>query len=154
MLKHFNDLRMDMFIWGFFSLSFVPQFGKGLNNVRKPPATPQHSYLNLFQRNLAYRLGKVLFVPCSLTLWLLWTQCIMMLPLCTEEYSCLLLWPWMSCKAHCMFVNYAVLFSLRVRKHLWTILNTWREQCVKPVWKKYEKCVCFQKIPVCGRGWL
>lgn len=55
MFKHFNDLRMDMFIWGFFFLSFVPQFGKGLNNVRKLPATPQHSYLNLFQGNLAFK---------------------------------------------------------------------------------------------------
>lgn len=57
MFKHFNDRRMDLFIYHVFFLFF--RFVKGLNNVRKLHATPQHEYLNLFQRNLALRPGNV-----------------------------------------------------------------------------------------------
>lgn len=42
MYKHFNDRRMDLFIYHVFFLSFF-RFVKGLNNVRKLRATPQLS---------------------------------------------------------------------------------------------------------------
>lgn len=66
-------------------------FIKGLHNVRKLLATPQHWYLNLFQRNLAFRHGNALFVPCSLTLWwwLIWTLCcVVALFQILQECSC------------------------------------------------------------------
>lgn len=152
MFNHFNDFRMEMFI-RFFFLSFGIQFCKGLNNVRKLPATPQHSYLNLFQKKsgiqtwkgFAYAMFTDFMMITSLN-FVLWCcpflhrnilVCSGNLDCPVEFIACL----WTMLKK---MEGSAILLSLPVRKHLWTIPNTWGEQCVEPIWKM---CLFPKKCP-------
>lgn len=65
----------------------------------------------------------------------------------TSSFSAeLLLYPWMS---RLYWRSDRIFCSLHIRKHLWTIASTRKEQWAEPVWKM---CL-FQRMPICGEAW-